>query len=159
MSPQLYWSFPRPAFTICFATLMAFLLLNEINYFHILQIFHSVRVCRQGSPVSPQLARFICVANEATLGAFDGLPRLLLLCRGGKRRIEEQRGEENSTRGAIKKPSSLAGRCWVHRGEAPVAPPTLCCSPSLFFGRLLARSNETLCNIHLISTVYLFIRF
>lgn len=158
---QLYLSFPRLALTISFATLMVLLPLSEMNYFHILQILHSVRVCGQGPsrlPTRVQLARFICVANEATLGSFDGLPRLLLLCREGKRRTK--RGEENLARGAIKKKPFISGRQMLSsRGRTPVIHPPLCCLPSLFFGRLLAGSNETLCNIHLIFTVYLFIRF
>lgn len=47
----IYWYLSQLTLKSSFATLMVFLKLNEINYFHILQTLHRVR----GSPVSPHV--------------------------------------------------------------------------------------------------------
>lgn len=47
----IYLPLSQLALKSSFATLMVFLKLNEINYFHILQTLHRVR----GSPVSPRV--------------------------------------------------------------------------------------------------------
>lgn len=59
----IYLSLSQLALKSSFATLMVFLKLNEINYFHILQTLHRVR----GSPISPhvynQLSSFVLQMN------------------------------------------------------------------------------------------------
>ena len=66
---------------------MVFHKLNEINYFHILQTPHRVRLPRL--PARVQLAQFICVANEPALAMLGGLPGLLLPRSGEENPAEE----------------------------------------------------------------------